>query len=320
MSDHDPKLEALFHAAVKGQEKLVNENVDADDDAEEAEIIVEDEAAAAGEEAGEDEIEVELDASADEDEIEVTAVAADAPPPAGDVSPPAGAAPSPAVKKPAKQAPAAEAAAPKRSVQDALTEALIKAKQEALDALEQTQLEAKSLRDRLLRVSADFDNFKKRSRKQQNEAIQYANEGMLRELLPVLDNFERALEHVDAADENPVIKGIQMVQVHLTQTLEKLGLKQFSAAGLAFDPNLHEAVEQKQTDEHPAGQVVSEYQRGFMLNERLLRPAMVVVAMPPSQPAAEQVEESSEEPAAEPATADAEAESAEERGTETEEQ
>ena len=169
-------------------------------------------------------------------------------------------------------------AAPKKSASDVITEALIKAKQDALDALKQTQTEAKSLHDRLLRVSADFENFKKRSRKQAEDASRFANEHILRDLLPILDNFERATEHVKTDKDNALAQGVIMVQQHLVNTLEKTGLTGFSALGESFDPNIHEAVEQELTNDHPPGSVVREYQVGYKLHERLLRPAMVVVA------------------------------------------
>jgi len=196
-----------------------------------------------------------------------------------------------AVPAPAPAAAATPAAAPppKRTAAEALTEALIKAKQEALQALEQTQTEAKSLHDRLLRVSADFDNFRKRSKKQSEDAIKFANEGLLRELLPGLDAFDRALQAIAADDKSALAQGIQMVHRMFEQTFQRIGLQSFSAVGQAFDPNRHEAVEQMTTTEYPAGVVVREYQKGFLLHERLLRPATVVVALAP--PAAEPVAE-----------------------------
>lgn len=194
-----------------------------------------------------------------------------------------------------EDAPAAEPAPAKKTATEVLTEALIKAKQEAIQALEQTQTEAKSLHDRLLRVSADFDNFRKRSKKQSEDAIKFANESLLRELLPGLDAFDRALEAIAGDDKSALAQGIQMVHRMFGQTFQRIGLVPFSAVGEAFDPNRHEAVEQLLTTEHPAGAVVREYQKGYLLHDRLLRPATVVVAMtpPPAEPAAE--------PAAKPA-------------------
>ncbi|MBN2362204.1 MAG: nucleotide exchange factor GrpE [Deltaproteobacteria bacterium] len=184
------------------------------------------------------------------------------------------------------------AAAPARkSAAEALTEALIKAKQEAVQALEQTQLEAKSLHDRLLRVSADFDNFRKRSKKQTDDAVTFANEALLRELLPSLDAFDRALEAIGTDENSALAQGIQMVRRVFSQGFQRVGLQPFDSIGTAFDPNRHEAVEQVITTEHLAGSIVREYQKGYLFHERLLRPATVAVAMapaPPAEPPAEQ--------------------------------
>jgi molecular chaperone GrpE len=240
MTPDDKDLEALFNAAVAGQDKLVQEAK-----AEEASDGITFESVDDEGEGGE--------------EIEVPAVDAPAA---------------------AEVATGETTAAPhKKSAADAITEALIKAKQEAVEALAQTQAEAKSLQDRLLRVSADFENFRKRTRKQQDEMRQFAIEGLLRDLLPVLDSFERALEHAPAEGADPVVQGVRMVQQQLIATLTKFGVVGFTALGGAFDPARHEAVEQLVTDEHPAGMVVREYQKGYLLHDRLLRPAMVVVAM-----------------------------------------
>ncbi|MFH1810842.1 MAG: nucleotide exchange factor GrpE [Pseudomonadota bacterium] len=244
MTPDDKSLEALFNAAVAGQERLESPD---NEDAGAAEIAFDSDAE------GPDGVEEIVVPAADQD---LGAGAAEDGPPA-----------------------AAETSS-KKSAADAITEALIKAKQEAVEALLQTQAEAKSLRDRLLRVSADFENFRKRTRKQQDEMRQFAVEGMLRELLPVLDNFERAIEHVPADSEDPVVQGVRMVQQQLVAVIAKAGATGFSALQQGFDPARHEAVEQLVTDEHPAGMVVREYQKGYMLHDRLLRPAMVVVAMP----------------------------------------
>lgn len=171
---------------------------------------------------------------------------------------------------------------PKRSASEAVTEALIEAKQEAVEALEKTREETKRLHERLLRVTADFENFRKRTRKEQEKSAKFATESLLRDLLPVLDNFERALEHgLDDEAVKPFVEGVGMVHGLLLSTLEKVGLQGFSAVGKAFDPNHHEAVEQTFDPGFEPGAVAREYQMGYLLHDRLLRPAMVAVAMPP---------------------------------------
>ena len=202
---------------------------------------------------------------------------------------PAAAAPAVAVEvevEPPAAPPPPPAPAPvKRSPQDAIIEALIKGKQEAAEALKQTQKEDKDLLDGKARVQADFENFKKRVHKEKQETQQFATQGLARELLPVLDNFERALNHADpskgAEELSTVLKGIQMVQRQLVDILKRAGIEGFTAKGQPFDPNKHEAVAQvPATGEIQPGTVVEEHQRGYMHHERLLRPALVVVAGP----------------------------------------
>ncbi|MFZ9885888.1 MAG: nucleotide exchange factor GrpE [Myxococcota bacterium] len=180
-------------------------------------------------------------------------------------------------------APAAPAKKP--SAQNAMLEAMIQAKNEALAALEQTQKEAKTMQERLLRVTADFENFKKRQAREKDEAVKYANERMLKEVLPVLDNADRALQAVrqsGQAEMNEAIKnltgGMEMVFKQLADTFGKFGVEGFAALGTPFNPALHEAVAQREDPSVPSGTVVEEYQKGYLLHGRLVRPAMVVVS------------------------------------------
>jgi molecular chaperone GrpE len=174
-------------------------------------------------------------------------------------------------------APTAEAA----PTADPLAGALARAEQ-----LEQEKLE---LRDRMLRVAADFDNFKKRNRKEMAAAESKGREALLKELLPVIDNLERALAHATAAEVAVggagLVEGVRMVLRQFLTALEKFDVRPFSATGEAFDPQFHAAVAQVPSDK-PAGMVVEELQRGYKMGERLLRPAMVAVAAaPPRAPA-----------------------------------
>ncbi len=135
--------------------------------------------------------------------------------------------------------------------------------------------------DRLLRTTADFDNFKKRAARERTEAIQFANASLLQKLLPVMDSFEMALAAAQTAKDAQSASlqaGITMVQSQLKGILAEAGLDEIDATGKTFDPALHEAVSQKETNELPEGQVVQQIRRGYKLRERLLRPAAVVVA------------------------------------------
>jgi len=149
----------------------------------------------------------------------------------------------------------------------------------APDPLEEARAEGQRLRDQLLRVAADFDNFRKRSRRETADAEKRAREELLRELLPVFDNLERAaLVAETATDVKALADGIALVTRQFRDTLSKVGIERITAVGQPFDPAVHEAVQQIETTEHAPGTVVSEIQAGYRANERLIRPALVVVA------------------------------------------
>ena len=143
----------------------------------------------------------------------------------------------------------------------------------------------KDTHERLLRTAAEFDNFKKRVLKEKEDLQKFGNERLLRDFLPVADNLERALEHADQHDLKQVIEGVRLVQKQLESALGKHGVTGFSAVGKPFDPTQHEALMQQESDE-PPNTVVSEMARGYKLNDRLIRPAAVVVARPKSPPSA----------------------------------
>lgn len=133
--------------------------------------------------------------------------------------------------------------------------------------------------DHLLRLQADFDNYRKRTQKEKTEIIKYASERVIGDLLPVLDNFERA---VSAAQINPDFsafsQGVEMILRQLQTALSKEGLKAIEAIGQPFDPNLHDAVLRVESEEHPENTVVDELQKGYYLKEKVLRPSMVKVS------------------------------------------
>ena len=148
--------------------------------------------------------------------------------------------------------------------------------------LPEAQAAIEELNGRVLRLTADFDNFRKRAQREKDEARQYANQGLLEQLLPVLDNFEMALTAVKDADPS-VQDGVQMILDQLLGVLKDSGVEPVDALGQPFDPNLHEALSQQETDEAEEGTVLQQVQRGYKLNDRLVRPARVVVAAVPGE-------------------------------------
>jgi molecular chaperone GrpE len=155
------------------------------------------------------------------------------------------------------------------------------------DPLERAKEETERFRNQMLRIAADFDNFRKRSRREVEDASRRAREDFLRELLPVFDNLERAATHAEqVSDARAVSDGVKMVLRQFQDTLAKLGVARLKTVGQPFDPNFHEAIQQIATDEHPAGTVVAEVLPGYAWQERLVRAAMVVVAKAPPPPEA----------------------------------
>jgi molecular chaperone GrpE len=150
---------------------------------------------------------------------------------------------------------------------------------EAGDPLAQAQAEAAKLKDAWLRTAADFDNFRKRSRRELDEARRGGREEVLRALLPVFDNLDRAIQSsVRSSDMKAMVDGLSMVHRQFVDALGREGITRVPTVGKAFDPSIHEAIQQVDTDEHPPGTVIAEVQSGYSQGERLLRAAMVVVA------------------------------------------
>ena len=139
------------------------------------------------------------------------------------------------------------------------------------------------LREALLRKGADLENVKRRTEKDKAEHFRFALAETFRDLLGVVDNFERALEHVpDGMSGTDFSVGVAMIARQLTEVLRKYGLAEVAAEGLPFDPNVHEAVVREETDKVPPGTVLAVFQRGYSLNDKLLRPAMVKVSAAPT--------------------------------------
>jgi molecular chaperone GrpE len=151
--------------------------------------------------------------------------------------------------------------------------------------LEQLQAERDKLKDQLLRTAADFDNYRKRTRKDTEVAEKRGREEVLRELLPVFDNLERAVQAGGAGkDVSGVLEGIEMVLKLFEDTAQRIGLTRIEAVGQRFDPSIHDAFQQIETSDQAPGTIINEYQPGYRLGDKLLRPAMVVVARKPSEP------------------------------------
>ncbi|MCM2314414.1 MAG: nucleotide exchange factor GrpE [Thermoanaerobaculia bacterium] len=143
--------------------------------------------------------------------------------------------------------------------------------------VEELRKEIHDLRDRLLRSRADIDNFRKRTEREKQDFYRYALSDIMRELLPVLDNFERALA-AKAQSAEDVLVGVDLIYKQLSDVLSKAGLRPIDEAGVPFDPSIHEAVARDEESTLPAHAVASIFQKGYMLNERLVRPAMVMVS------------------------------------------
>jgi molecular chaperone GrpE len=156
---------------------------------------------------------------------------------------------------------------------------------EQFDELKTRAAKADEHWDRLLRTTADFENFKKRAARERQDATRFANESLIQKLITVLDNFEMAQAAAQAGGAGSLKslqEGIAMIYQQLRNTLTEAGLEEIDASGKPFDPNLHEAVSQQESAEVPEGQVLQQLRKGYKLRERLLRPATVVVAKQPA--------------------------------------
>ncbi len=150
--------------------------------------------------------------------------------------------------------------------------------------LEEKEKEAKEYYDRLLRAAADLENFKKRAARDKEEWTKFANEDLLKAILPVIDNLERAVNHAEkVVDTGVMIEGVRLTIKQILQTLDRFGLTPFESVGKPFDPAMHEAMIVVESDQHEPNHVVEEFQKGYLLNDRLLRPATVSVSKLPEK-------------------------------------
>ncbi|MEJ2744520.1 MAG: nucleotide exchange factor GrpE [bacterium] len=151
--------------------------------------------------------------------------------------------------------------------------------EEELSELREQAAKAGEYHDRWLRAAADLENYKKRAERERSDIQKYAHEEIMSDLLVVLDNFERALKAAETgAGSEQLTEGVKLIQKQLLTVLQKYGLRPIEAIGKPFNPEYHEAVAQAETDEHPEGTVLTEQLKGYTLNGRLLRPAVVVTS------------------------------------------
>ncbi len=148
-----------------------------------------------------------------------------------------------------------------------------------LEQLEEKAKLADDYFDRLLRSQADFENFKKRAEKEKAEFLKYANQSLIYELLGAVDNFERAVEAAEKKDDFKLLhQGVEMILKELHEILKKRGISRMEALGTPFDPHRHEAVTYADSEEHPENMVIEEIQKGYLLEGKVIRPAIVKVS------------------------------------------
>ena len=148
--------------------------------------------------------------------------------------------------------------------------------------LAQALNDIKMHQEQYLRTLADMENLRKRTQRDKEELAKFANENILREILPVIDNLERAVDHAEQAEtDDGLFEGVQMTLTQFSQLLTKFGVEPVDAIGQPFDPAYHQAMGQLESDEHPVNTVVQQMQKGYQLNNRLLRPAFVMLAKAP---------------------------------------
>ena len=148
-------------------------------------------------------------------------------------------------------------------------------------ALEEAKNKLLESEDKVLRLAADFENTKKRLEREREMSLKYAEENILRELLPGIDNIERAMDQAREVNSvESLLQGVELTRDGLVATLEKFGVKAIDSIGAPFDPNIHEALAMEETSDMDPNMVLREYQKGYTYKDRLLRPAKVIVSKP----------------------------------------
>ncbi len=146
------------------------------------------------------------------------------------------------------------------------------------ERLKEKEKEAAENYDRYVRTLAELDNFRKRTAREKADLVKYGNENLLRDILPMIDNLDRALKHAETSCDFEAFKsGLEMLRTQLVASLERHGLEAMACVNETFDPNLHEAMLQVESDAHEDSQIVDEFEKGYLLHGRLLRPAKVSV-------------------------------------------
>lgn len=164
--------------------------------------------------------------------------------------------------------------------EEAEAEQIEEEKEETDDLAQKLQAELDDMNNKYIRLAADFDNYRKRQMQERESLLKYGCSEVLTKILPVLDTFERAKEHLkDVEDVNSVKESYEVAFKQLTDTLAKAGLEKIEATGEVFDPNLHEAIAQTPSKEHEDNTIIATMQAGYKLKDRVLRPALVNVAV-----------------------------------------
>lgn len=175
------------------------------------------------------------------------------------------------------------------------------------EKLAASQAATKAMKEKMLRVAADFENYRRRASREVDDARARGKQTAVKDLLPVFDNLERATAHVDdVTDTKSMADGLRMVLKQLVDVLAKMGIERVPAIGHGFDPSIHESIQYEHSDEHAPGIVMSELQPGYKQGDALVRPALVVVSRGPAPPAAEEpAEEAAENDASEDVASEA---------------
>lgn len=175
-----------------------------------------------------------------------------------------------------------QAATENQVAQESEAPAAEEAQPSAEEVLAESQAEAQKNWDLYLRERAELENYRKRMQREKEDLARFANENLLREMLPILDNLERAVAHAEQEQEGGLLEGVQMTLEQFGKTLERFGVTPVAAVGEPFSPDCHEAMGQMESAEHAPNTVVQEMQKGYTLNDRLLRPALVMIAKAPA--------------------------------------
>jgi molecular chaperone GrpE len=181
----------------------------------------------------------------------------------------------------AKEKKSSQPSAPGEAAQKAGEETRPEEEKDMAAALEEAKLKLQESEDRVLRLAADFENSRKRLEREREISLKYAEENILKDLLPGIDNIERAVDQGREVNSlESLLQGVELTRDGLLATLEKYGVKAIDSIGQPFDPNLHEALATEETDKMEPNMVLREFQKGYIYRDRLLRPAKVIVSKP----------------------------------------